>query len=87
MLLQFVITFISVLFQLLYWAIFIHVLMSWFASSKSHFGQMVDQVVLPVLKPFRWARIGMLDLSPILALFTLDFLGSQSQQLLMEMFM
>ena len=36
--------------------------------------QRLTQGVAPILRPFRWARIGMLDLSPIVAILALDFL-------------
>ncbi len=82
MLVHFLISFISIFVKLLYWAILIHVLMSWFASTKSPLGDVIERVVHPVLMPFRWARIGMIDLSPILALFALSFIGDAIQELL-----
>jgi len=71
----FLITFVSVLVKLLYWAIIIKILMSWVAVGRTQFGVIIEQIVHPILKPFRWARIGMFDLSPIVALLLLDFLS------------
>ena len=73
-LIGFAMQFVLILVKLLYWAILIQVLMSWFAAGRTPLGQSLDQIVQPVLKPFRWARIGMLDLSPIVALYALHFL-------------
>jgi len=73
-LIGFAVHFVLILVKLLYWAILIQVLMSWFAAGRSPLGQALDQIVQPILKPFRWARIGMLDLSPIVALYALYFL-------------
>ncbi len=81
---SFLISFVSIFFRLLYWAIFIHVLMSWFAHGRTDFGVLVDQIVQPVLRPFRWARIGAFDLSPIVALFALSFLGDLLQDILIR---
>jgi len=72
--------------MLLYCAILIHVILSWFAASKSAFGEMVSQIVQPILAPFRWARIGMLDLSPFIALLSLDFLGKIGIKALYQIF-
>ena len=34
--------------------------------------QFLSQIVAPILKPFQWARIGMIDLSPIVVILLLD---------------
>ncbi len=81
----FLISFISIFINLLYWAILIHVIMSWFATGRTAFGDLLDQVVRPVLAPFRWARIGMIDLSPIVALILLSFLGKAAQNFLVSL--
>jgi len=71
---HFLISFVSIFFTLLFWAVFISVMLSWFASGRSPLGVWLEQIVRPILWPFRWARIGMIDLSPVLALVVLDFL-------------
>jgi len=72
MIIQFLITFLSILTNLLFWAIFINVMLSWFAQGRTGLGVMLDQIVRPILKPFRWARIGSMDFSPIVALIVID---------------
>ncbi|WP_163579705.1 YggT family protein [Gracilibacillus saliphilus] len=59
------------------YAIIIYILMSWFPGAReSSFGQMLGSIVEPYLEPFR--KIippigGMIDISPIVALFVLQF--------------
>lgn len=59
------------------YAIIIYILMSWFPGARdSSFGQFLGRIVEPYLEPFR--RIippigGMIDISPIVALFVLQF--------------
>jgi uncharacterized protein YggT (Ycf19 family) len=84
-LIQFAITFISILTKILYWAIFIWVILSWFARGKNQLGQWLDALVKPICRPFRWARIGMMDFSPIVALLVIDFGGRFLIQLLMKL--
>ncbi|MCF7831008.1 YggT family protein [Candidatus Gracilibacteria bacterium] len=74
MIIRFLISFVGILFNLLFWAVFISVLMSWFSRGKTQLGIWLEQIVRPILAPFRWARIGMFDFSPIVALIILDFL-------------
>jgi YggT family protein len=78
----FLILFTKVLFELLWWAIFIYVIMSWVGGQNSNFGQTLRQIVQPILKPFRMARIGMLDFSPIVALLALGFLSNVATEFL-----
>ena len=56
--------------------------MSWFAAGRTSLGLAIEQIVRPILAPFRWARIGMIDFSPILALFALSILQDFLFQLL-----
>ena len=84
MLAQFLITFIAIFTKLLYWAIFIHVIMSWVASGKSSFGELIDGIVQPVLKPFRWAKVGMIDLSPLIALLVLGYVERMAGEYLLQ---
>ena len=72
---NFVILFVSIFLKLCYWAIFAHVLMSWLARGRTKFGVILDEIVRPILAPFRWVRIGMIDLSPIAALIVVDYAG------------
>ncbi|WP_017727224.1 YggT family protein [Halalkalibacterium ligniniphilum] len=53
-----------------------YILMSWFPNAReSSFGQFLGSVVEPYLSPFRRLipPLGMIDLSPIVAIFTLYF--------------
>lgn len=74
----------GLLHQILYYAmtfytyaIIIYILMSWFPGAReSSFGQMLGSIVEPYLEPFR--KIippigGMIDISPIVAIFVLQF--------------
>ena len=87
MILLFIIHFVSILFQLLFWAVIIDVLLSWFSREKSELGNMLDRIVFPMLKPFRWARIGQLDFSPFLLIILLDFLAKTSLEFLTKLAM
>jgi len=71
--LVFVIHFLNMLFQLMYWCLILSVLLSWFAAGRSPLGMAIEQIVRPILAPFRWARIGMIDFSPIVAFIALGF--------------
>ncbi|MCF7812055.1 YggT family protein [Candidatus Gracilibacteria bacterium] len=81
----FAIYFIEVLSTLLFWAIFIHVILSWFAVGRTRLGMWLEQIVRPIFRLFRWARIGMFDFSPILALLVIDFVGRYIVELLKQL--
>ena len=72
---------INVVFQLLWWAILIRVLISWLPMA----GVRIDpynpiirtlfSITDPILEPLRrYTTVGMIDLSPIVALFGLDII-------------
>lgn len=71
---KYLILFISIFGRILYWAIFISILMSWVSRKRTPFKAWLDSLVNPILRPFRWARMGMLDFSPIVALIAIQFL-------------
>ncbi|MFC4404653.1 YggT family protein [Gracilibacillus xinjiangensis] len=64
-------------FELYSYAIIIYILMSWFPGAReSSIGRMLGRIVEPYLEPFR--KIippigGMIDISPIVAIFVLRF--------------
>ncbi len=66
---------INVLFQIYYYMIIVYILMSWIPNARASFvGELLGKLVEPYLAPFR--RIippigGILDISPIVALFAL----------------
>lgn len=58
------------------WAIIIYILMSWFPNAKeSGIGQFLAKIVEPYLEPFRKIipPLGMIDISPIVAILVLNF--------------
>ena len=70
------------LIQVMAWAIFIRVIMSWFVmTSRSGFlvsvYQVLVQVTEPILAPLRRIipMIGMFDITPILAFIALQIIG------------
>ncbi|UHA74113.1 YggT family protein [Paenibacillus sp. 481] len=69
--------YLQIFFQIYSWLIIIYVLMSWLPNVRESFiGEFLSKIVEPYLAPFR--RFippigGMIDISPIVALFTLRF--------------
>lgn len=73
----FLIRFISILFQLLNLAIIARVFLSWFNVRPDHpVVSFLLQITEPVLAPIRRVvpTIGMLDISPIIAIILLELL-------------
>ena len=71
--------FVDVLFQILIFAILIKALISWFPiSPTSPFVRVLDDITEPILGPLRRVvpRIGMLDITPIVAMFILEILNN-----------
>ncbi len=61
------------------WALIIYILMSWFPGARENaFGQFLGRIVEPYLEPFRKIipPIGMLDISPIVAIIALHLASS-----------
>jgi len=68
---------IMYLIQLYGFAIIVYILMSWFPGAReSQFGYYLGLIVEPYLEPFRKIipPIGMIDISPIVALLVLHYL-------------
>ncbi|SFE40622.1 YggT family protein [Alteribacillus iranensis] len=62
--------------QIYSWIIIAYILMSWFPNAReSSFGQMLGSLVEPYLEPFRRIipPLGMIDISPIVAIIALHF--------------
>ena len=72
-LLVFLYKIIEIVAMLLSYALIIHVILSWFAQGRSTFGMYLEQIVQPLIRPFKWARIGMFDLSIIVVFLILDY--------------
>ncbi|WP_285876666.1 YggT family protein [Fictibacillus phosphorivorans] len=64
------------LIQIYYYMIIGYILLSWFPNAReSSIGQVIGRLVEPYLSPFRKIipPLGMIDLSPIVALMSLHF--------------
>lgn len=67
---------IDTLFHLYNFALIIYILMSWVPGSReSSFGIFLANICEPYLEPFRKIipPLGMIDISPIVAIFVLQF--------------
>jgi YggT family protein len=81
----------DVLFGLIYrlielysWALIIYILLSWFPNAReSSFGQILAKICEPYLEPFRRfvPPIGMIDISPIVAILVLRLATSGLHQI------
>lgn len=78
MVVLFLAKFIEVLFDLMSFAILARIILSWFAAGGGSGGGRIrvilHDITEPILGPFRKIvpRLGMIDISPIVALITLD---------------
>lgn len=67
---------VSTLFRIYFYMILIYVLMSWLPNVRESFvGELLGKLVEPYLSPFRRfipPIMGMIDISPIIALFVLQ---------------
>ena len=78
---DFLIILITITFQFFWWAILIRVLLSWLPMAGVRIDpynpviRFLFQVTDPILEPLRkYTTVGMIDLSPIVALVGLGFL-------------
>ncbi|MGG3282800.1 YggT family protein [Paenibacillus solani] len=66
---------VDTLFQIYFYMILVYVLMSWLPNVRESFiGELLGKLVEPYLAPFRRfipPIMGMIDISPIIALFVL----------------
>ncbi|GGH74593.1 YggT family protein [Pullulanibacillus pueri] len=72
----YLLNFILILLELYSFALIVYILMSWVPNIRySAFGQFLGKICEPYLEPFRKIipPIGMMDLSPMVALFVLYF--------------
>jgi len=71
---------IDMLFNIYFYMIVIYVLMSWLPNLRENFiGELLTKLVEPYLSVFRRfipPIMGMLDISPIIALFVLQFVSA-----------
>ena len=72
---MFLISFISILFDLINFAIIARIILSWLRiSGAGRIKLVLHDITEPILAPFRKPvfQIGMMDISPIVVLFLLD---------------
>lgn len=76
---------ISMLFRIYFYVIFAYIIMSWIGGRDSAIGQVIGRIVEPYLSPFRKIipPLGMIDFSPIVALFALHFLELGLRQVIL----
>ncbi|WLR52265.1 YggT family protein [Bacillus tianshenii] len=70
--------------QIYTYVIIAYILMSWFPNAReSSIGQFIARIVEPYLEPFRRIipPLGMIDISPIVAIFVLNFAQYGARQL------
>jgi YggT family protein len=75
---QYLLTFLGLLLWVLWLAILVRVILSWFpVDPRNPIVRVVFDVSEPILAPFRRVlpRIGMFDLSPLAALLVISFLA------------
>ncbi|MFD3448060.1 YggT family protein [Microbacteriaceae bacterium 4G12] len=76
-------------FQIYSWALIVYILLSWLPGAReSSFGHFLARICEPYLEPFRRfiPPIGMIDISPIVAILALNFAQSGLRRLLIMFF-
>ncbi|WP_101843812.1 YggT family protein [Halobacillus sp. Marseille-P3879] len=66
------------------WILIIYILLSWFPGAReSSFGEVLGKLAEPFLEPFRKIipPLGMIDISPIVAILVLRFAASGLEEL------
>lgn len=69
-------TFLTTIIDIYSYALIVYILMSWFPNARdTKIGQLLATICEPYLEPFRRfiPPLGMIDVSPIVALFVLNF--------------
>jgi len=90
MFIQFLLYFVNALFTILFWAIIGRALLSWFPLRPGNpfypLALILHQITEPILGPMRRIipTIGMIDISPIIALLLLQFIQTVLQQALIN---
>lgn len=81
---------VQALVQIYYWLIIIYILMSWLPNAReSSFGELLGKIVEPYLSIFRRfiPPIGMIDISPIVAIIALNYAAMGLTTILRSLFM
>ncbi|MCP8970230.1 YggT family protein [Ectobacillus ponti] len=77
------------LFDIYYYALIVYILLSWLPNARnSGFGVFLARICEPYLEPFRRfiPPIGMIDISPIVAIIALRFAKAGLYNLLIRIF-
>lgn len=80
----FVVDVLGQIIQIYSWALIIYILMSWFPNARdTAIGRFLANICEPYLEPFRRIipPLGMIDISPIVAILVLRFATSGLYQL------
>jgi len=63
----------NIFLRILSWVILLRVIVSWIPHNPNQpFFRYLFSVTEPLLKPFRFARVGMMDLSPLLLFLVIE---------------
>ncbi|GAA0364772.1 YggT family protein [Bacillus horti] len=84
-----VLNLVGLLFQIYTYMLFAYILMSWIPNLReSRFGEVLGMFVEPILAPFRKIipPLGMIDISPIVAIIAVRFAGVGAQALVRMIF-
>ena len=75
---EFFFTFIRLLCEMLTFAIFIRVILSWFLTSPNTLTLILDKITEPILAPLRRVipRAGMFDFTPLVAIILLQLIAN-----------
>lgn len=75
---------LATIIEIYSWALIIYILLSWFPNAReTGFGRILSSICEPYLEPFRRIipPLGMIDISPIVAILVLRFATSGLKQL------
>jgi YggT family protein len=74
---EYIVLFIGILFDMIYLAIIIRIVLSWFRTNgMGRFKYFLKDITDPILVPFQKVipRLGMIDISPIIAIIVVDLI-------------
>ena len=75
---EFFFSFIKILCEVLTFAIFIRVILSWFVTQPNTLTLILDKIIEPILAPLRRIipRAGMFDFTPMIAIILLQLIAN-----------
>ncbi|OEF99539.1 hypothetical protein BHF71_08630 [Vulcanibacillus modesticaldus] len=80
---------VDIVYEIYYWLTIAYILMSWAPHLRTtQIGELIGKLVEPYLRPFRQIipPLGMIDISPIVALLALWFIKIGLQQIIVILF-